>query len=211
MLTGALENALNRGLPRSPRAQALCSQLAGKKLAIEVPEVTRVLVESTGDMLHVRAMAPGTRPSAGVAGSATAIAETPPDAEIIGGPFGLLALGGEAPQAVLQRHGVEIRGDAHVAAAFRELGMLLRPDLEEALSRVVGDVPAHQVGELTRLALSWGQRAAATALVNVSEYLAHERRDLVPRNEGDQFLRGVDLLREDVDRLEARLDALTRP
>ena len=46
------------------------------------------------------------------------------------GPFGLLALSGDAPQAVLQRRGVEIRGDAVIADRFRELGMLLRPDLE---------------------------------------------------------------------------------
>jgi ubiquinone biosynthesis accessory factor UbiJ len=191
MLT-AIENVLNRGLPLSPRARTLCQELAGRKLAVEVPEVARLLVESTGDMLRV------TRSHA------------PADAEIIGGPFGLLALSGDSPQAVLQRRGVEIRGDANVAERFRELGMLLRPDLEEALSRVIGDVPAHRIGHFTRLAFSWGRRAAGTALQNVSEYLAHERRDLVPRNEGDQFLKGVDTLREDVDRLEARLDLLTR-
>jgi ubiquinone biosynthesis protein UbiJ len=192
MMLGAIENALNRGLPLSPRARGLCQELAGKKLAIEVPEVARVLVESTGDLLRV---------SRG---------HSPADAEIIGGPFGLLALSGEDPQAVLQRRGVEIRGDAAIAERFRELGMLLRPDLEEALSHLIGDVPAHQIGHFTRLAFSWGRRAAATTLENVSEYLAHERRDLIPRNEGDQFLKGVDTLREDVDRLEARLDLLTR-
>ncbi|MEJ0006103.1 MAG: hypothetical protein WDM77_06870 [Steroidobacteraceae bacterium] len=39
---------------------------------------------------------------------------------------------------------------------------------------------------------------------NVAEYLAHERRDLVPRAEGRQLLDGVDALRDDVDRFEAR-------
>jgi len=191
-MLSTIENVLNRGLPLSPRARVLCEELAGRKLAVEVPEVARVVVESTGDMLRVSR------------------SDSPADAEIIGGPFGLLALSGDAPQGVLQRRGVEIRGDAAVAEQFRELGMLLRPDLEEALSRAIGDVPAHQIGHFTRLAFSWGRRAAATALENVSEYLAHERQDLVPRNEGDQFLRGVDTLREDVDRLEARLDLLTR-
>ena len=209
MLGDALENALNRGLSGSPRAQALCAQLAGKKLAIEVPDLARVLVESTGERLHVRAKGPGASSRHSSAAMPTS-GETAADAEIIGGPLGLLALSGAAPQAVLQRRGVEIRGDAAIAEAFRELGMLLRPDLEEALARVVGDVPAHQVGHFSRLAFSWGRRAAVTALTNVSEYLAHERRDLVPRNEGEPFLRGVDTLREDVDRLEARLDLLTR-
>jgi ubiquinone biosynthesis protein UbiJ len=191
MLTSTIENVLNQGLPASPRAQALCAELAGKKLAIEVPEVARVLVESTGEALRV---------SRG---------DSAADAEIIGGPFGLLALTGDA-QEVLQRRGVEIRGDAQVAERFRELARLLQPDPEDALARVIGDVPAHQIGRFSRLALSWGRRAAATTVANIAEFLSHERRDLVPRNEGEQFLRGVDTLREDVDRLEARLDFLTR-
>jgi ubiquinone biosynthesis protein UbiJ len=32
----------------------------------------------------------------------------------------------------------------------------------------------------------------------------------VPRAEGEQFLRGVDAVREDLDRLQARLDVLAR-
>ncbi len=47
-------------------------------------------------------------------------------------------------------------------------------------------------------------------MTNAAEYFAHEKRDLVPRAEGDQLLKGVDTLREDVDRLEARLDLLTQ-
>ena len=43
---------------------------------------------------------------------------------------------------------------------------------------------------------------------NVAEYLAHERADLVPRAEADQFTAGVDRIREDVDRLEARINLL---
>ncbi|HWG31459.1 MAG TPA: hypothetical protein VN676_12960 [Steroidobacteraceae bacterium] len=192
MLATTIENALNRGLPLSPRAQVLCRELAGRKLAIEVPDVARVLVESTGEMLRV------TR------------GEGPADAQVSGGPLGLLALGADAPPGVLQARGVEIRGDGAIAERFRELGMLLRPDLEELLARAVGDVPAHQIGHFTRLALRWSRGAARTTLTNIAEYLAHERRDLVPRNEGEQFLRAVDALREDVDRLEARLDLLMR-
>src|SRR5581483_5206978 len=197
MLT-AIENALNRGLPRSPRAQELCAGLAGRKLAIEIPEVTRVLVESTGTSLRI------TRGGRSADGGAQA------DAEIIGGPLGLLALAGDSPQAVLQRRGVDIRGDAGLAERFRELGMLLRPDIEEDLSLLIGDVPAHQIGRFARMAASWGQRAVSTAVENTAEYFAHERRDLVSRNEGEQYLRGVDLLREDLDRLAARIDQLTR-
>lgn len=192
MLTATLENVLNRGLPRSPRARQLCAELSGRSVAVEVRAITRLRVESNGSTLRI------TR------GAAEA------DAEIVGGPFGLLALGGAAPEAILQRGDVEIRGDAELAQKFRELVLLLRPDLEEELSHVVSDVPAHEIGRFARAAVGWTRRAAQTTALNAAEYFAHERRDLVPRNEGDQFLRGVDALREDVDRLEARLELLSK-
>jgi ubiquinone biosynthesis protein UbiJ len=71
-------------------------------------------------------------------------------------------------------------------------------------------VPAHQFGRFTRAAFGWGQKAAQTTVRNVAEYLAHERQHLVPRAEGDQLLKGVDHLREDVDRIEARIDLLAQ-
>ena len=54
------------------------------------------------------------------------------------------------------------------------------------------------------MATGFGRRAATTGVRNVAEYLAHERRDLVPRAEAEDFYRGVERLREDLDRLEAR-------
>jgi ubiquinone biosynthesis accessory factor UbiJ len=192
MLTTTLGNLLNRGLPRSPRARQLCAELAGKSLAIVARDIARVRVASNGVQLSV------TRD------------ETPADATISGGPLSLLALSGESGAAVLQRGDVTVSGETETAQAFRELITLLRPDLEEELSLVVGDVAAHQLGRLARLTAAWGRRAADITLKNLGEYLGHERADLVSRNEGEQFLRGVDQVREGVDRLQARLDLLER-
>jgi ubiquinone biosynthesis protein UbiJ len=208
MLTSTLENVLNRGLPRSPRAQQLCAELVGRRVGITVGPVQSggsgyLLVESTGDALKLSLVTAGT--SAGVP------ADAPPDAMVIGGPLSLLALSGSAPEAVLQRGDVRIDGDAELAQKFRELALLLRPDLEEELSLVLGDVPAHQLGRFARAAFGWTRKAAATTVRNVAEYLGHERQDLVPRSEAEQFLQGVDTVREDVDRLAARIDFLTRP
>jgi len=193
MLTATIENVLNRGLPRSPRAQQLCAELAGRRIAIEAPALARLLVESTGSSLRI------TRGS------------LPADAEIIGGPLSLLALGGgSAADTSLSRGEVEVRGDAELAQKFRELAQLLAPDPEEELSILIGDVAAHRLGRLTRGALTWTRSAAATLLQDVGEYFSHERADLVSREEGEQFLRGVDTLREDADRLDARLELLTQ-
>jgi ubiquinone biosynthesis protein UbiJ len=103
---------------------------------------------------------------------------------------------------------VEVRGDAELAQKFHELARLLAPDPEEELSLVIGDVAAHRIGRLARGALGWSRTAARTMLRDVGEYFSHERGDLVSREEGEPFLRGVDELREDVDRLGARLELL---
>jgi ubiquinone biosynthesis protein UbiJ len=191
MLSATLDNLLNRGLPRSPRARQLCAELEGRSVAIEIREITRLRVASTGQTLSVMRD------------------DAPADATLAGGPVSLLALAGESADAVLQRGEVAISGDAELAQKFRELARLLRPDLEEELSLLLGDVPAHQLGRLARLTLHWSRRAGATTLANLAEYLGHERADLVPRNEGEQFLRGVDAVREGVDRLAARVALLS--
>jgi ubiquinone biosynthesis accessory factor UbiJ len=192
MLTGTLEKIVNRGLPRSPRARALCAELAGKSLAIEARDLARLRVSSNGDTLAL------TRDASEA------------NATVKGGPLSLLGLTGDSAQSVLQRGDVLVEGDTEVAEKFRELLTLLRPDPEEELSLLIGDVPAHQLGRLARLSAGWGVKAADTALRNLADYLGHERADLVSRNEGEQFLRGVDAVREGVDRLQARLDLLAQ-
>jgi ubiquinone biosynthesis protein UbiJ len=190
MLTQAIENLLNRNLPRSPRAQQLCAALKGKSVRIETPGLGWQLdCESLGNSLLL---------------SKSATAERTPDAGISGGLASLAALAGPNPEAVIQRGDVKIQGDAEVAQTFRELAMLLKPDVEEELSKIIGDSSAHQALRLVSAATAFGRRAVRTGVRNMAEYLAHERGDLVPRAEAEDFYRSVERLREDLDRLEAR-------
>ena len=193
MLTQAIENLLNRNLPRSPRARELCAALTGKRVRVEALGLRWVLVaEALSSSIRL------TREDSAA----------PPDAEISGSLLNLAALAGTHPEEVIQRGDVTIRGDAEIAQKFRELAMLLRPDVEEELSRLIGDTPAHQALRLVRMATGFGRRAAKTGVRNVAEYLAHETGDLVPRAEAEDFYRGVERLREDLDRLEARTGTL---
>jgi len=190
MLTQAIENLLNRNLPRSPRAQELCVTLKGKSVRIESPGLGwRVDCESLGTSLRLTRSADQERtPDAGISGSLASLAQ----------------LAGPQPEEVIQRGAVTIRGDAEVAQRFRELAMLLKPDVEEELSRIIGDTPAHQALRFVSAATGFGRRAVRTGVRNVAEYFAHESRDLVPRAEAEDFYRGVERLREDLDRLDAR-------
>jgi ubiquinone biosynthesis protein UbiJ len=192
MLTQAIENLLNRNLPRSPRAQELCASLAGKRVRIEARGLGWVLVaECLASSIR---LSKGEQQTGG----------EPADAEISGSLMSLAALSGAHPEEVIRRGDVTIRGDAELAQKFRGLAVLLRPDVEEELARLIGDTPAHQALRLVRAVTGFGRRAAATGVRNVAEYLAHERRDLVSGPEAEDFYRSVEKLREDVDRLDVR-------
>jgi ubiquinone biosynthesis protein UbiJ len=187
MFLASIEKLLNRSLPRSPRAQALAATLAGRSLAVAITGMGPVVISSTGERLRIERGA-----------------DQPADASISAGPFSLLALAGGHSQA-LSGTGAAISGDSDVAQQFSELLGLLRPEPEEELAQLLGDAPAHHLGRLARLALGFGDRALRTTVSNVAEYLAHERGDLIPKAEGRQLLDGIDALRDDVDRFEARL------
>ena len=85
-----------------------------------------------------------------------------------------------------------------------------KPDLEEELSRFTGDAAAHYVARFAREAADFGRRAGDIFARNVSEYLTEESRDVPSRLEAEEFIEGVDRLREAVDRLEARVAAAER-
>ncbi|HEY6641741.1 ubiquinone biosynthesis accessory factor UbiJ [Povalibacter sp.] len=189
-----LESVLNRNIAASATARSLCNRLAGKVMAIKFTGLPLTIqFESDGERMKLETAATGT-----------------PSAALTGTPLSLLQLASPRPEAALRTGAVHIEGDAEVAQTFSELLKHARPDLEEELSRVIGDVAAHQVGNFARSALTFGRRAADTFAQNVAEYLQEEGRDLPTRVEADEFIAGVDKLRDDVDRLEARLARLER-
>lgn len=103
-----------------------------------------------------------------------------------------------------------IEGDAAVGREFQAILAQMDIDWEEQLSRVIGDPVAHQVGAFWRGLRDWGRRTGATLSRDGAEYLQHELRALPPRPAVEQFLSAVDTLREDADRLAARIERLRR-
>jgi ubiquinone biosynthesis protein UbiJ len=130
------------------------------------------------------------------------------DASLSGTPIALLALAGPRAEGALRGGGVRIEGDAEVAQKFRELLAQAQPDFEEELARVIGDVAARQVANFARGFLDWGRKAGSSLGTNVVEYLQEEGRDLPTRTETEDFLAEVDRLRDDAERLDARLARL---
>jgi len=133
--------------------------------------------------------------------------EQEPDVVVSGSLLALTKMAGATGEAVIRDGDVELTGDALLAQDFQKLLRYGRPDMEEELSNVVGDVTAHNVGEFFRAVGAWGQAARATMRQNVGEYLQEESRAVPTRDEVDAFRGQVDTLRDDVARFEARLKA----
>lgn len=192
MILERLADLLNRNIGDSRKAQSLCRHLDGR--------VVSLTVEGTPFAVFFRAE--GGRVSLATRHDGSA------DASLSGTPLALLALAGPRAEGALRGGGVRIEGDAEVAQKFRELLAQAQPDVEEELARVIGDVAARQVTNFARGFLDWGRKAGGSLATNVAEYLQEEGRDLPTRTEAEEFLADVDRLRDDAERLEARLARL---
>ena len=82
-------------------------------------------------------------------------------------------------------------------------------DWEELLARRVGDVAAHQIGNFMRHTHRHVRQVSGDMQENVAEYLLYETRTVVTVDELDRWSRDVDMLRNDVERLQARVNLLT--
>jgi ubiquinone biosynthesis protein UbiJ len=218
------EAMFNRNIHGSSRATELARRLDSTCLQVEVEGITSIRAAIQGGRLALLAVEePGTQapdrpdvgtpdvgtPDVAASGAQGQGAQPPADAVISGSPSALIAmLRGARPAAAGERSSVKIRGDAEIANLYRQFFLAARPDPEEELSRWIGDAPARSVSRLAGGVLSWARRARRAAGENIAEYLTEESRDLVARTEVEEFLQGVDEVREAADRVEARLKAL---
>jgi ubiquinone biosynthesis protein UbiJ len=104
----------------------------------------------------------------------------------------------------------EVAGDTDFAAVISQVVSNLRWDVEEDLSRVVGDIAAHRMAQAGRAAAAWPRKAAASMAENAAEYLTEEKAVLVTPLQAAEFMREVDELRDAVERLDKRIERLSR-
>lgn len=183
----AAELALNASIKGSSAAQTDLKRLAGKVIALELeglpvklwflPQPERLTVAAD---YHGEADIQIRAPAASLMGAALRREDTPP-------------------------RGMQISGDAETAQVFSRLLKNADLDWEELLSHYTGDVAAHQIGNAVRGFRRWSRDAAGRLGRDLAEYLQYESRNLPPRREVEAFLAGVDRVRDDAERLEARL------
>jgi ubiquinone biosynthesis protein UbiJ len=122
------------------------------------------------------------------------------------GPAALpAALRGE--DALMREIGIE--GNADLASTVQYLFRHLRWDVAEDLSQVFGDVIAQRMVSEGRRFAAWNREAAEKLAQNFAEYWVEEQPLLARPADVRQFLIDVDQLRDDLARLEKRVEFLT--
>lgn len=131
------------------------------------------------------------------------------DATIHGSPMALIRLStsDNAGEAMLKSD-VEIEGDMQVAEKFSAILRDVNIDWEELLSKLVGDIIAHQAGQTTRNITGWLKDSRDAMQQNTAEYLTEESNLSPAEAEINDFIKQVDDIRMNVDRLEARIKLL---
>jgi len=100
---------------------------------------------------------------------------------------------------------MEISGEIDTGHKFKLILDEIEIDWEEQLSKLTGDVAAHQVGQILRSAKKWGQDRIRNMGLNLADYLVEEKRLVAHTHEVNEFIHNIDKLRDDTDRLAARI------
>ena len=190
-----LEAALNRYIALDPEGAARLAPLHGRLIAIELAGFgTRLTLIPGPDGLQVFGAYEGE-----------------PDCLLRGSPLALARMGlAERKEDQLFGGEVQVAGDTRLAQEFGAFIAGLDVDWEEQFSRLVGDPIAHQVGSRLRSVGDWGRQSSNTLTQDLQEYLQEEGRLVPTAYEVQGFLDRVDTLRDDVERLEARIERLAR-
>jgi ubiquinone biosynthesis protein UbiJ len=104
---------------------------------------------------------------------------------------------------------VEVTGDTDLASALQFVFRNLRWDVEEDLSRLVGDTAAHRAVSAGRSFVAWQQGAMQRLGANVAEFLQEEQQSLARPADVQAFGLAVAETRDAVERLEKRIARLT--
>ena len=195
MFEDRINRALHRAVAESGKAAGLCAALAGRRMHVVVsgsPFAGTLVCD--GASVHFT--------------SGEWREQKAADATISGSALSLAALMTDRQRELLRSGAVQITGDGEIAAKFSELAALLKPDVEHELAGVFGRMPAHLLISGMRGLFARGSALMESQLHNTADYLAHEQQTLVPKAEAQHFYRQVEQIREQVDRVDARLSQL---
>jgi len=190
-----IETVINRYLALDPEMLDKLARFNGKVIKLEMTGIDKVLY-----------MLPNDR---GI--QVLAEHEGPADTVLRGTPISLFKMGLVSNAANLLLKGeIEISGDTRLGHQFKDVFSQMDIDWSEPLANLVGDSFAYQLQQSASKLGRWGKDSVKSVSTSFSEYLQEESRDVVTDTELNIFNEAVDQLRDDVDRLQARINTLIK-
>tara|TARA_B100001057_G_scaffold69831_1_gene63676 strand:+ start:19903 stop:20499 length:597 start_codon:yes stop_codon:yes gene_type:complete len=105
---------------------------------------------------------------------------------------------------------IGINGDVAVAQKFQKLFEMIKPDIEEELSHVVGDVMANNIVKFSKKTGDWMLNTRDILQENIKEYLQEEIKLMPSKYEFNFFSKEVSKIRDDIERLEKKINEFQR-
>lgn len=132
-----------------------------------------------------------------------------PDLIIRGSPLSFLrAAMSLSEDSAMRPAGLTLEGDLGLARSLMRLSQALNIDWQRVLSRTLGERLAREALEGFRAGRRWLKMGASSLESDLGDYLREESRWCPDALEVDRFLSAVDHLRDETERLEARLRLL---
>lgn len=191
LLLDSIEKMVNKVLSLDEETVALLATLAGNVIEIDVLDTEfRMFILPSGKGITLETDYEGKA-----------------DVAIKGTPSALL---GMISAEKIGAGDVEINGNVELAKKFQSILRDVEIDWEEYLSQFVGDIAAHKIGNFLRRVSRFAKESGKTIGMDISEYLRYEKEALLDKSEVDEFNQAVDNIRDDVERLQKRLERLEK-
>ena len=194
--TSILEKALNTGLRLSPIALPEMAKLESKIIQFEftAPPFSLYFIPNEQGELQIYSHY-----------------ETPADVCISGSiiAFSKSLFIKDSSQQFFSGE-LKISGEMSLAHQFGAVLAGLDIDWEEQFSRLFGDQIAYQGAKRVKQLKQYASQSRKTLDANIEEYLTEESHLLPTAYEVSEFCREVDTIRNDTERLEARINLLTK-
>jgi ubiquinone biosynthesis protein UbiJ len=117
-----------------------------------------------------------------------------------------VAAAASGPEALFAA--ARLTGSARLAETLAFVYRNLRWDYEADLADALGDIPARRVAQALRTGFAWQRDAVARVGGNLAEYVTEESGLVTPAREVSAFVSAVDVIRDDVARLDKRIARL---
>lgn len=190
----ALEAALGRALELDPDTRDALGPLEGRRLVLRLDSPPLALQITVRDrQLKVGPVEQALEPDLAVRTTLSGLLSQLPG----------LRPGEGAPVGKMR-----IEGDAELARRVQGLARGFDPDWEAPFAAAFGDVIGVQIAQALAGALRHAKVTGAALARSAAEFVTEESRDVVARGELEAFYEDVDILRDDVERLDARVRRL---